>query len=158
MYQTEHERGLLLKYGSIVGLDSTHCTNKEGVQLYTLVVTEDDGKISPAGCFLPSQNDDECVTAALFEISRLCEHKWIPRIALVDDAVTGMYAYRAYRAVPSSLQAAHLSLCAHRIECVQSCIRTIHHSSCVLLARCPQPGHARSRVHGTAINKRQTLT
>ncbi len=87
--QTEHQKSLLIKYGALVGMDSTHCTNKEGVQLYTLVIVEDDGKISPAGCFLPSKNDDQHVTTALFEISRLCGHAWIPRIALVDDAATG---------------------------------------------------------------------
>ena len=87
--QTEHEKHLLQTKGTLVGMDSTHCTNKEGIQLYTLVILDDDGSVCPAGMFMPSSNAEKHVTAALHELHRLTDGKWIPRIALVDDSATG---------------------------------------------------------------------
>ena len=87
--QSDTTQTLLERYGGIVGLDATHSTNKDGKQLYTLVVITEAEKIVPVAMFVGMQDDKFHVSAALHAVWQAASVQWRPSVFMIDDADHG---------------------------------------------------------------------
>jgi hypothetical protein len=88
--QSEVGCRLLREQGTLFGCDSTHKTNKENKQLYTIVTKLGNDKIAPAACIIVGDDKQENLEAGLFTLVQMVGAGWNPRVAMVDDAFHGL--------------------------------------------------------------------
>ena len=92
--QTDQGKLLLSKHGKICGMDATHLTNSDTLQLTTIMVQLDDGSIAPAAMLLLGTEDQAHLTHGLFMLAETVGPSWTPVIFMVDDAFHEMAALK----------------------------------------------------------------
>jgi hypothetical protein len=87
---------LLCRRGHLALMDSTHCSNKLGWPLYTVMVRDEQGHQRPAAHFLARRQDGDIVASALKELRRWTGgvEGWRCRWFLTDDSAAEQKAVR----------------------------------------------------------------
>jgi hypothetical protein len=92
-------------------MDSTHCSNKLGWPLYTVMVRDEQGHQRPVAHFLARRQDGDIVASALKELRRWTGgvEGWRCRWFLTDDSAAEQKAVReAFPPVPGEQETGHL--------------------------------------------------
>ena len=94
--QSDYGEHLLRIYGGILCLDATHKTNRDGKQLYTLVVQLDSRRLAPAAFLLLGEDDEDHLAVGLWQIQQRVGTAWRVRVVMMDDATRGMLKWYYY--------------------------------------------------------------